>query len=177
MSRVAKLPIIIPNEVEVTLKGKFVSIKGKKGILNITINKLINVKYYNNKLTFIPYINNKKNWAIAGTMRALLNNMVIGVNKGFKKKLQLVGVGYRAYIKGKFINLSLGFSHIIKYELPIGIIADCPIPTEIIIKGSDKQLIGQIAADLRSYRSPDPYKGKGICYNGEFIRTKEAKKK
>ncbi|SNC58351.1 50S ribosomal protein L6 [Sodalis endosymbiont of Henestaris halophilus] len=177
MSRVAKAPIVIPTDVEVNLNGKNISIKGKKGHLTRTIHEVVNIQYYDNQLTFAPREGHTNGWALAGTTRALVNNMVIGVTHGFTKKLQLVGVGYRAAVKGNLVNLSLGFSHLIEHRLPDGITAECPSQNEILLKGFDKQIIGQVAADLRAYRRPEPYKGKGIRHVDEVVRAKEAKKK
>ncbi|ARU92435.1 50S ribosomal protein L6 [Tatumella citrea] len=177
MSRVAKAPVVIPAGVEVKLNGQEVSIKGKNGELARTINKAVEVKQADNALTFAPREGFVDGWAQAGTARALLNSMVIGVTEGFTKKLQLVGVGYRAAVKGNAVSLSLGFSHPVEHQLPAGITAECPTQTEIVLKGADKQVIGQVAADLRAYRRPEPYKGKGVRYADEVVRTKEAKKK
>ncbi|XOD70214.1 MAG: 50S ribosomal protein L6 [Sodalis sp. (in: enterobacteria)] len=177
MSRVAKEAIVIPDNVEVRLNGQDISIKGKNGELTRTIHEATDVRYVDNKLTFSPRAGYANGWALAGTMRAILNSMVIGVTNGFTKKLQLVGVGYRAVVKGNMLNLFLGFSHHIDHQLPAGITAECPSQTEIILKGADKQIIGQVAADLRAYRRPEPYKGKGVRYADEIILTKEAKKK
>jgi large subunit ribosomal protein L6 len=177
MSRVAKAPVVVPAGVEVKLNGQDVSIKGKNGELTRTINSAVEVKHADNALTFAPREGFSDAWAQAGTARALLNGMVIGVTEGFTKKLQLVGVGYRAAIKGTAVGLSLGFSHPVEHPLPAGITAECPTQTEIVLKGADKQLIGQVAADLRAYRRPEPYKGKGVRYADEVVRTKEAKKK
>ncbi|AFP85593.1 ribosomal protein L6, bacterial type [secondary endosymbiont of Heteropsylla cubana] len=177
MSRIAKAPIFIPDGVEVILNGQVVSIKGKNGKLTRIIHNNVDVKFTNQQLSFCPHKAHANGWALAGTTRSLLNGMVIGVTDGFSKKLNLVGVGYRANVKDNVINLSLGFSHPVNYQLPVGITAECPNPTEIIIKGSDKQLVGQVAAELRAYRRPEPYKGKGIRYADEVIRIKESKKK
>ncbi|CAJ0993524.1 50S ribosomal protein L6 [Pantoea sp. Nvir] len=177
MSRVAKAPVVIPAGVEVKLNGQVIFIKGKNGELTRTINSAVEVKYANKALIFSPRDGFANGWAQAGTARALLNGMIIGVTEGFTKKLRLIGVGYRAAIKGNIVNLSLGFSHPIDHQLPTGIIAECPTQTEIVLKGADKQQIGQVAADLRAYRRPEPYKGKGICYADEVVRIKEAKKK
>ncbi|MFK8259450.1 50S ribosomal protein L6 [Erwinia sp. AnSW2-5] len=177
MSRVAKAPVAIPAGVEVKLDGQVISIKGKNGELTRTLNKAVEVKHADNTLTFAPREGFVDGWAQAGTSRALLNGMVIGVTEGFTKKLQLVGVGYRAAVKGNSVSLALGFSHPVDHELPAGITAECPTQTEIVLKGADKQLIGQVAADLRAYRRPEPYKGKGVRYADEVVRTKEAKKK
>lgn len=177
MSRVAKAPVVIPAGVEVKLNGQVISIKGNNGELSRTINSAVNVNHNDSALTFAPREGFADGWAQAGTARALLNNMVIGVTEGFTKKLQLVGVGYRAAIKGNVVNLSLGFSHPIEHQLPAGISVECPSQTEIVLKGADKQLVGQVAADIRAYRRPEPYKGKGVRYADEVVRTKEAKKK
>lgn len=177
MSRVAKAPVVIPAGVEVKLNGQVISIKGKNGELTRTINDAVEVQSADSKLTFAPREGFANGWAQAGTARALLNAMVIGVTEGFTKKLQLVGVGYRAAIKGNVVNLSLGYSHPIDHALPAGITAECPTQTEIVLKGADKQVIGQVAADLRAYRRPEPYKGKGVRYADEVVRIKEAKKK
>ena len=176
MSRVAKAPVVIPAGVEVKLNGQVISIKGKNGELTRTIHDAVEVKQEANALTFAPREGFANAWAQAGTTRALLNAMVVGVTEGFTKKLQLVGVGYRAAVKGNVVNLALGFSHPIDHQLPAGITAECPSQTEIVLKGADKQVIGQVAADLRAYRRPEPYKGKGVRYADEVVRTKEAKK-
>ena len=177
MSRVAKAPVVVPAGVDVKINGQVITIKGKNGELTRTLNDAVEVKHADNTLTFGPRDGYADGWAQAGTARALLNSMVIGVTEGFTKKLQLVGVGYRAAVKGNVINLSLGFSHPVDHQLPAGITAECPTQTEIVLKGADKQVIGQVAADLRAYRRPEPYKGKGVRYADEVVRTKETKKK
>ncbi|QIE02187.1 50S ribosomal protein L6 [Buchnera aphidicola] len=178
MSRIAKCPIIIPSDINVQLDLPIISIQGKYGQLSRVINKSVNIEYLNNKICFSPRSGFSDGWAQAGTARALVNSMIIGVSKQFIKKLQLSGVGYRVSITSdNIINLSLGYSHVIKYYIPQGIKIDNPSPTEIVIRGIDKQLVGQIAANLRSYRKPEPYKGKGIRYLNEVVRIKEAKKK
>lgn len=177
MSRIAKTPIVIPFGVEVNINGQNILIKGKNGELTYTVHKYVHVHNTNNQLTFTLHKKDSKNWMFAGTMRALLNCMIIGVTNGFTKKLELVGVGYRVTVNNNIVNLSLGFSHIINYKLPTGITAYCPSQTEIILRGIDKQVVGQVASKLRAYRQPEPYKGKGIRYANEIIRTKEAKKK
>ncbi|ETS29495.1 50S ribosomal protein L6 [Photorhabdus temperata] len=177
MSRVAKAPVVIPAGVEVKLNGQVISIKGKNGELSRTIHSAVEVNHADNQLTFAPRGGYVDGWAQAGTTRSLLNAMVIGVTEGFTKKLQLVGVGYRAAVKGNVVNMSLGFSHPVDHELPVGITAECPSQTEIVLKGADKQVIGQVAAELRAYRRPEPYKGKGVRYADEVVRIKEAKKK
>lgn len=177
MSRVAKAPIEIPAGVEVTLNGQEITVKGSKGTLNRTINAAVEISQNDNVLTFAPRENVANANAQSGTARSLVNNMVIGVTQGFERKLQLVGVGYRAQIKGNAIALSLGFSHPVEHALPEGVSAECPSQTEIVLKSADKQQIGQVAANIRAYRKPEPYKGKGVRYFGEQVRSKEAKKK
>ncbi|EIJ70707.1 50S ribosomal protein L6 [Pasteurella bettyae] len=177
MSRVAKAPVSVPAGVDVKIDGQLLTVKGKNGELTRTIHNFVEVKQDNNALTFSPRNNGVEANAQAGTTRALVNAMVIGVTEGFTKKLQLVGVGYRAQVKGNVVALSLGFSHPVEHALPAGITAECPSQTEIVLKGADKQLIGQVAADIRAYRKPEPYKGKGVRYSDEVVRTKEAKKK
>lgn len=177
MSRVAKAPVNIPAGVEVKLDGQLLTVKGKNGELVRTIHNSVEVKQENDALTFAPREGVEGANAQAGTARALVNAMVIGVTEGFTKKLQLVGVGYRAQLKGNVLSLSLGYSHPIEHALPAGVTAECPSQTEIVLKSSDKQLIGQTAANIRAYRRPEPYKGKGVRYADEVVRTKEAKKK
>lgn len=177
MSRIAKAPINIPAGVEVTLNGQEVTVKGSKGTLNGTLNADVEVSQNDNVLTFAPREGVANADAQAGTARSLVNNMVVGVTEGFERKLQLVGVGYRAQVKGNTIALSLGFSHPVEYALPEGVSAECPTATEIVLKSADKQQIGQVAANIRAYRKPEPYKGKGVRYFGEQVRSKEAKKK
>lgn len=177
MSRVAKAPVAIPAGVEVVLNGQEISVKGKNGTLKRSINAGVVVTKEENVLKFAPVDGVVGADAQAGTARALVNNMVIGVTAGFERKLQLVGVGYRAQAKGKTVGLSLGFSHPVEHELPEGVTAECPTQTEIVLKSADKALLGQVAADIRAYRRPEPYKGKGVRYANEVVRTKEAKKK
>lgn len=177
MSRVAKAPVAIPAGVEVKLNGQEITVKGAKGELSRVLNNAVVVAQEESNLTFGPREGVVNAWAQAGTARALVNNMVVGVTEGFTKKLTLKGVGYRAAIKGNAVGLTLGFSHPVEHELPTGIKAECPSQTEIVISGCDKQLVGQVAADIRSYREPEPYKGKGVRYADENVRTKEAKKK
>ncbi|WP_456296584.1 50S ribosomal protein L6 [Vibrio sp. AK197] len=177
MSRVAKAPVAIPAGVEVKLNGQEITVKGAKGELSRVLNNAVVVSQEENNLTFGPREGVVNAWAQAGTARALVNNMVVGVTEGFTKKLTLKGVGYRAAIKGNAVSLTLGFSHPVEHELPAGIKAECPSQTEIVVTGCDKQLVGQVAADIRSYREPEPYKGKGVRYADENVRTKEAKKK
>lgn len=177
MSRVAKAPVVVPAGVEVKLNGQVITIKGKNGELSRTINNAVVINQEEGQIKFSPRDGFADAWAQAGTARALINAMVIGVTEGFTKKLQLVGVGYRAQVKGNAIGLSLGYSHPIEHQLPKGVTAECPSQTEIVLKSADKQLIGQVAADIRAYRRPEPYKGKGVRYADEVVRTKEAKKK
>ncbi|MCK5876103.1 MAG: 50S ribosomal protein L6 [Candidatus Marithrix sp.] len=175
MSRIAKKPIVFPSGVEVSLSNKTLLIKGKKGQLEQNIHMDVEVGLADNTLTFAP--RTKCATAMAGTMRAIVSNMVEGVNNGFEKKLNLVGVGYRAQIEGKNLNLTLGFSHPIIFAIPAGISIEIPIQTEILIKGINKQQVGQVAANIRAFRPPEPYKGKGVKYADEIIIRKEAKKK
>ncbi|WWO99853.1 MAG: 50S ribosomal protein L6 [Candidatus Dasytiphilus stammeri] len=177
MSRVAKNPIKIPNEVQVKLEDQLIYIIGNYGKLIRIINDNVKIIKIDNCLTFKPRLGSINGWTQAGTTRAIINSMIIGVTKGFSKTLQLVGIGFRASIDNEILSLSLGFSHLIYYKLPYGIKAECPSATEIIIKGADKQLVGQVAADIYSYRRPEPYKGRGIRYSNQVIRLKEAKKK
>ena len=177
MSRVAKSPVEVPAAVSVTLKGQSLTIKGGKGTLALQIHANVEVKQEGAVLTFTPRDGAKQSSALAGTTRALVSNMVIGVNQGFEKKLTLVGVGYRVKAEGNTVNLSVGLSHPVNYVLPAGVAVETPTQTEIVLKGADKQLLGQVAAEIRSYRQPEPYKGKGIRYSDEVVLRKEAKKK
>lgn len=177
MSRIAKAPISLPSGVEVKLEGNKLNVKGSKGSLDVVVHRDVEVSQDAGVLTFAPRSASKQANAMAGTTRALVQNMVLGVSKGFERKLELVGVGYRAKAAGQSLSLTLGFSHPVEYELPKGITVETPSQTEILIKGADKQLIGQVAADIRAFRPPEPYKGKGIRYSGEQVRRKEAKKK
>lgn len=177
MSRVAKAPVAIPAGVEVTINGQEITIKGGKGTLTRVFNDAVEIVKGEAELTFAPREGFVDAWAQAGTARAIINNMVIGVSEGFTKKLQLIGVGYRAAVAGNAVNLTLGFSHPVSYELPEGVKAECPSQTEIVLTGADKQVVGQAAANIRAYRAPEPYKGKGVRYADENVRRKEAKKK
>jgi len=177
MSRVARKPIPVESGINVTISGQNVGVKGPKGDLNITVHEDVEVKQEENQLRVAPRNGSKPADAMAGTTRALLNNMVTGVRSGFERKLNLVGVGYRAQSQGKKLNLTLGFSHPVDYEIPDGVTVDTPTQTEIVVSGVDKQKVGQVAADIRSYRPPEPYKGKGVRYSDEVIVLKEAKKK
>jgi large subunit ribosomal protein L6 len=177
MSRIAKAPITIPTGVEVKVNGQEVTVKGNKGELVRTLNDAVVVKLEDGVVSFAPVEGVKDGWAQAGTARANVNNMVVGVAEGFKKTLLLQGVGYRTQVKGQDVNLTLGFSHPVVYTLPKGISATAPSQTEIVIEGSDKQQVGQVAAEIRAFRPPEPYKGKGVRYADENVRRKEAKKK
>ena len=177
MSRVAKKPIAIPSGVEVKLAGGNISVKGPKGMIEAPVMASVEVAQEANILTFRPKAGIGCGWAMAGTLRALVNNMVVGVTKGFERRLELVGVGYRAQAQGAKLNLTLGFSHPIEFPVPAGITIETPSQTEIVVRGVNKQQVGQVAAEIRAYRPPEPYKGKGVKYVNEQILRKEAKKK
>ena len=177
MSRIAKKPVELVSGAEVNINGQTVTVKGAQGNLSIDLHNTVSVKQEDGKLNFAPNDNSKGSMAMAGTMRSLVNNMVLGVTTGFSKQLQLVGVGYRANMQGKVLDLSLGFSHPVKYAIPEGITVETPSQTEIIVKGADKQKVGQVCAEIRAYRPPEPYKGKGVRYSDERVVRKEAKKK
>ncbi len=178
MSRIAKQTITIPSGVDINIAGQTVSVKGSKGQLQQVVSELVDVAQNDAKeLVVSVRADTKESWAMAGTTRALVNNLVTGVSVGFEKKLQLIGVGYRAQAQGKVLNLTLGFSHPVNYELPEGVTAETPTQTEIVVKGIDKQKVGQVAAEIRAYRPPEPYKGKGVRYADEHVVRKEAKKK
>lgn len=178
MSRVAKTPVSIPSGVEVNVNGQLIQVKGPKGSLQLEVNPAVKLTVADNAVSF--------DWAgkedgvsseQAGTARALVNNMITGVSQGYQRKLTLVGVGYRASVSGDVVNLALGYSHPIEHKLPEGVKAECPSQTEIVLSSIDKQLLGQTAANIRAYRKPEPYKGKGVRYSDEVVRIKEAKKK
>ena len=177
MSRVGKMPVVVPAGVDVTIAPEQISVKGTGGHLHIANNALVNIQKDAANITFLPANESREANAMSGTMRQLVNNMVVGVTKGFEKKLNLVGVGYKAAAQGSKLNLTLGFSHPVDKEMPAGIKVETPVPTEIIIKGADRQRVGQIAAEIRAIRPPEPYKGKGIRYSDEKITIKETKKK
>jgi large subunit ribosomal protein L6 len=177
MSRVGKKPIELGKDLSAEVKGRAVTIKGKKGSLTLETNSEVEVKVDGNVVTVAPRSGSNFANAMSGTTRAHLANMVTGVSKGFEKKLELVGVGYRAAVQGKKLNLTLGFSHPVEYPIPAGITIETPSQNEIIVKGMDRQQVGQVAAVLRHYRPPEPYKGKGVKYANERIEIKEAKKK
>jgi large subunit ribosomal protein L6 len=177
MSRIAKAPVTIPGGVDIKLEGNNMTVKGSKGQLSFNLNSAISVDI-TDKIVSMQWNRDDKNaTAQAGTARAIVSNMVTGVSAGFEKKLTLIGVGYRAQAKGNILNLTLGFSHPVDYEVPAGITVETPTQTEIIVRGSDKQLVGQVAAKIRAYRPPEPYKGKGVRYAEEHVVRKEAKKK
>ncbi len=176
MSRIANAPVEIPAGVEVSLNGSEVSIKGTKGTLTRSIHADVEVIQEGSTLKTSARSAAKQSVALAGTTRALLNNMVMGVSQGFEKKLTLVGVGYRAKAQGSKLDLTLGFSHPVQYVVPEGIKIETPSQTEIVVAGADKQVVGQVAADIRAYRPPEPYKGKGVRYADEYVARKEAKK-
>jgi len=170
-------PISVPTGVDVTIKGQVVSVKGSKGTLEHTVHEFVKVSQTDNVVTFAAGQAGKAAAAQSGTARSLLNNMIEGVTKGFERKLELVGVGYRAQAQGKVLNLTLGFSHPVEYAIPEGVSIETPSQTEVVVKGMNKQIVGQVAADIRAYRPPEPYKGKGVKYSDEHIVRKEAKKK
>ena len=177
MSRIAKVPIALPSGIDVKLDGNQVTVKGAKGQLSIALHEKINLDVDSAQIQIKWDKADKIANAQAGTARATLNNMVVGVSQGFERKLTLVGVGYRAQAKGNTLGLSLGFSHPVDYEVPAGITVETPSQTEILVKGFDKQKVGQVAAEIRAYRPPEPYKGKGVRYADENVVRKEAKKK
>lgn len=177
MSRIAKAPVTIPKGVDVKLEGNNMTVKGSKGQLTFDFNQAINIEIEDNAIQMQWNRDDKNATSQAGTARAIVNNMVTGVSAGYEKKLSLIGVGYRAQAKGNILNLALGFSHPVDFEVPVGITVETPSQTEILVKGSDKQLVGEVAAKIRSYRPPEPYKGKGVRYADEHVAKKEAKKK
>lgn len=177
MSRVGKAPVSIPAGVDVAIKDDQISVKGSGGQLSLAQNSLVTVKSEGGKLSFTPIDESREANAMSGTMRQLVNNMVVGVSKGFEKKLTLIGVGYKASAQGAKLNLAVGYSHPVNVDMPAGITVATPAPTEIVIKGADRQRVGQIAAEIRAIRPPEPYKGKGIRYADEKVTIKETKKK
>jgi large subunit ribosomal protein L6 len=177
MSRVANNPVEVPSGVEIKLNGQDLAVKGGKGELNFVVDGSVEVTQDEGTLKFAAKVADRKSQALAGTVRALVQNMVTGVTDGFERRLELQGVGYRAQAQGKKLTLQLGLSHPVEYELPQGIEAQTPSQTEIVVTGIDKQQVGQVCAELRSFRPPEPYKGKGVRYQGEYVRRKEAKKK
>ena len=177
MSRVAKNPVKVPKGVEVTLGAEQIAVKGAQGSLQRALHPLVKIELNDGAITFAPADASREAHALSGTFRALVAGMVSGVDKGFEKKLQLVGVGYRAQVQGGKLNLTLGFSHPVVRDLPAGVKAEMPTPTELVLKSADKQLVGQFAADIRAIRPPEPYKGKGVRYVDEVVVIKETKKK
>ncbi len=177
MSRVAKNPIVVPKGAEVKLANGSISVKGPLGTLTQTLHESVKMIEEDGHFTFAAATETRQANAMSGTMRALVNNMVVGVTKGFEKKLNLVGVGYRAQAQGDKLNLTLGFSHPVVHQMPAGVKCETPTQTEILIKGTDRQKVGQTAAEVRAYRKPEPYKGKGVRYADERVVIKETKKK
>jgi len=177
MSRIGKLPVTIPAGVEVAVKDELINVKGALGAMALAINPLVTVENKDGALSFAPANDSREANAMSGTMRQLVNNMVNGVSKGFEKKLSLLGVGYKAQAQGAKLNLTVGYSHPVVIDMPAGIKVETPPPTEILIKGADRQRVGQIASEVRAVRPPEPYKGKGIRYADEKVVIKETKKK
>lgn len=177
MSRVAKMPIAVPAGAEVAISAAAITVKGPLGVLTQALNGQVTVENNAGTLSFVAANDSREANAMSGTLRALVNNMVTGVTKGFEKKLNLVGVGYKAQAQGDKLNLSLGFSHPVVHAMPAGVTCATATPTEIIIKGIDRQQVGQVAAEVRAYRAPEPYKGKGVRYSDEVVKIKETKKK
>lgn len=177
MSRIANAPVSLPSGVDVTLDGQLVKVKGSKGELEWNVHDLVSISQEDATLKVSANESSKQAVALAGTTRALVNNMVTGVSAGFEKKLSIIGVGYRAQAQGQTLNLTLGFSHPVNYAVPAGITVTTPSNTEIVVTGIDKQKVGQVAAEIRAYRPPEPYKGKGVRYTDEYVLRKQAKKK
>jgi len=177
MSRIGKRPVTIPSGVTATVEGQTVKMKGPKGQLQFIVHDDVEVKFENGTVKVAPRVKTNRAQAMYGTARAQVANLVAGVTKGFEKKLEITGVGYRAALQGKNLQLALGYSHDVVYKIPEGIAITVPKPTEIVINGNDSQRVGQVAAEIRSYRPPEPYKGKGVKYSDEFIFRKEGKKK
>ena len=177
MSRIGKMPVVVPQGVDVTIKADQISVKGSGGTLSVANNALVSVSQQAGSVHFAPANESREANAMSGTLRQLVNNMVTGVTKGFEKKLSLVGVGYKATAQGAKLNLAVGFSHPVNIDMPSGVKVETPSPTEVVIKGADRQRVGQIAAEIRAVRPPEPYKGKGIRYADEKITIKETKKK
>ena len=177
MSRVAKSPVTIPAGVDVSIKEDQISVKGAGGSLSLAQNALVKVSSNEGKLSFEPVNDSREANAMSGTVRQLVNNMVLGVSKGFEKKLTLIGVGFKAAASGSKLNLNVGFSHPVNFDMPAGITVATPTPTEIVIQGANRQVVGQLAAEIRAVRPPEPYKGKGIRYADEKVVIKETKKK
>lgn len=177
MSRIAKKPVELVDGAKATINGNTVVVEGKNGKLELALHDAVAVKEEGGQLVVSPKKEDKQSWALAGTMRSLLNNMVVGVTEGFKKELKLIGVGYRAAVQGKNLNMALGYSHPIDFAIPEGITITAPSQTDLVVAGADKQLVGEVSAKIRSFRPPEPYKGKGVRYADEHVSLKEAKKK
>lgn len=177
MSRIAKYPVVVPNGVQASIEADQITVKGALGSLTQALNPNVDIVLEDGQLTFTEANDSREAKAMSGTMRALVNNMVTGVSTGFERKLNLVGVGFRAQLQGDALKLQLGYSHDILHAVPEGIKIECPTQTEVIVKGVDKQVVGQVAAEIRAYRRPEPYKGKGVRYADEYVAIKEAKKK
>ena len=177
MSRIANNPVELPKGVEVSIGGGEISITGGKGSLSLKLHKAVQIEQQENELKIAALNTDRATVAMAGTTRALVNNMVTGVTQGFVKELQLLGVGYRAQVKGNELNLTLGFSHPVVYKFPEAIEIETPTQTKVLVKGIDKQLVGQVAAEIRAFRPPEPYKGKGVRYADEYVKRKQANKK
>lgn len=177
MSRIAKYPVNVPSGVEVKLADGLLNIKGPKGRLEFRVHPKVKVTQEGPEIRFAANDDSRFADAMSGTTRALVSNMVQGVTKGFEKRMTIIGVGYRAAVQGKSLNLTLGYSHPVVYPIPEGITIETPSQTEIVVKGADKQMVGQVAAEIRAYRAPEPYKGKGVRYSDEHVAKKEAKKK
>ncbi len=177
MSRIAKKPIDILEGVKLSINGSTVKAEGKKGALEMAVHQAVEVSQEGEQLIVKPVNEDKPSWAMAGTMRSLINNMVVGVAEGYEKKLKLIGVGYRAAVQGRTLNLTLGYSHPIEFNIPEGIEITAPSQTELVVTGADKQMVGEVSAKIRAFRAPEPYKGKGVRYADEHVQLKEAKKK
>lgn len=177
MSRIAKSPVVVPQGVQAAIGADRITVKGPLGSLDQALNPNVEIRLEDNELTFHEANESRDARAMAGTMRSLVNNMVTGVSAGFERRLTLVGVGFRAQVQGNDLRLQLGYSHDIVHPMPEGIRIECPSQTEIVVKGTDKQVVGQVAAEIRAYRRPEPYKGKGVRYADEQVALKEAKKK
>ena len=177
MSRIAKQPVEVPGGVELSINGRELSVKGPKGSLSVTLPDIVEVKNVDNVLTFSPKDDRKSSMAVTGTIRSVVNNIVNGVSSGFEKRLLLVGIGYRAQLQGKNLSLSLGFSHPVVYAVPEGIEIELVSATELVVRGCSKQQVGQVSAEIRAFRPPEPYKGKGVKYADEYVIRKDAKKK
>lgn len=177
MSRIAKKPVDLVDGAKATISGNNIVVEGKNGKLELNLHGAVEIKQEEGQLIVAPKVEDRLSWAMAGTMRSLVNNMVVGVTEGFKKELKLVGVGYRATMQGSSLNLTLGYSHPIDFAVPEGVKIEAPSQTDVIVSGADKQLVGEVSAKIRAFRPPEPYKGKGVRYADEHVKLKEAKKK